>query len=116
MYKANIEYRANEDIYEDGEQFEAVNVWDETLQAETKAKLRELIEAYTYTKWEDVDKEQRNGYDFATEYSTSYLANGANEGEATPSEIEAWKQGKCRLWAINCHILITKVREKKASL
>ncbi len=30
MYKADIEYRANEDIYEDGEQLETVNVWDET--------------------------------------------------------------------------------------
>ena len=57
-----------------------------------------------------------NEYDWCTEYHAGYLANADNEGDASASEIEQWKQGKLKLWAIHCHILVTEVTETKASL
>ncbi len=38
------------------------------------------------------------------------------EGDASESEIESWRKGDTRLWAINCQILVTEVTEKKAVL
>lgn len=116
MYKASIEFRANEDVYKDGENIETDNIWHEDIYADTQSELRNKVLEATYSKREDLDDEQINEYDFATEYHTSYLANADNEGEATAKEIELWKQGKCRLWAINCHILVTEVKESKAVL
>ena len=114
-YKAQIEFSAYEDDYNEGEGA-YVNGWNETLEADTKSELRNKILEATYSKWEDLDDEQINEYDWATEYHTSYLANADNEGDATPREIEAWKKGEMKLYAINCHILVTEVTEKKASL
>ena len=116
MYKANIEFRAYEDIFEDGEQIQCDNVWTEELTAETQAELREKVLEATYSEWEDLDDEQMNEYDFATEYHTSYLAGELNEGKAYPNEVAQWKAGQLRLWAIHCHILVTEVTEKKAVL
>jgi hypothetical protein len=116
MYKAQIEFRAVEDDYNEGESLTVDNVWEETLTADTKSELRNKILEATYSKWADLDDEQINEYDWATEYHTSYLANAENEGSASESEIEAWKKGELKLWAVNCHILVTEVTEKKASL
>lgn len=116
MYAAKIYYEAYQDVYGDGQSFACDNAWTEELLADTPSELRNKVLEATYSKWQDIDDEQMNEYDWCTEYHTSYLANADNQGEATPSEIEAWKQGKLKLWAINCHILVTEVTEKKASL
>lgn len=116
MYKAVIDFRAIEDSYTEGENLNADNSWVQTYTADTKSELRDKILEVTYSEWQYVDKEQINEYDWCTEYHTSYLANADNQGEATPQEIEAWKRGKCRLWSIDCHILVTEVIETKTSL
>lgn len=117
MYKAHIFFDATEDNYQEGEIGGVSNSWDETLTAETTEELKQKILDATYTKnWELVDDEQINEYDHATEYHTSYLANAENEGDASEAEIESWKKGETRLWAIHCHVLVTKVTEEKASL
>jgi hypothetical protein len=115
MYKANIEYIAYEDSYEHGE-LDQVNRWNEIIEADTQSELRNKILEATYSKWEDLDDEQMNEYDWCTEYHTSYLANEDNQGSASESEIEAWKRGELKLYAINCHICVTEVTEKKATL
>jgi len=116
MFRAQIEFMAFEDDWNEGQSLQNDNYWTETLEAETAADLREKVLAATYSKWGELDGEQINEYDHATEYHTSYLADAENEGAATPAQIELWKQGKLRLWAVNCHILVTEVTEKKAAL
>lgn len=116
QYKATIYFEANEDKYDEGQSLAIVNSWDETLLADTQSELRNKILEATYSKWGDLNDEQMNEYDWCTEYQTSYLANEDNEGEATPSEIEQWRKGNIKLYAINCHILVTKVTEEKATL
>lgn len=115
MYKANIYFNAIEDNYEDGEQEENSNSWDETFTAHTQSELRDKVLEATFSKWEDLDDEQISEYDHATEYSTIYLADEHNVTYAKPEQVEAWKRGELRLWAIHCHILVTEVTEKKAS-
>jgi hypothetical protein len=116
MYKANIEFRAFEDSYTEGESLTTDNIWYENITADTKSELRNKVLETTYSKWEYLDDEQINEYEFATEYNTAYMANAENEGEATPSELEAWKLGKCRLWSVHCHIMVTEIIETKADL
>jgi len=116
MYKADIEYRAYEDNFTEGQDFDLVNSWNEVITADTASELRNKVLEATYSKWEDLDDDQMNEYDWCTEYHASYLANADNEGEATKAEIEAWKQGEIKLYAVNCHILVTEVTEQKASL
>lgn len=115
MYKAIIHFDATEDDYEDGEIGGVVNSWEETLTAKTQSELRNKVLGATYSKWEDLDDDQMNEYDWCTEYHTSYLANEDNQGDASESEIEDWRQGKTRLFAITCQILVTEVTEAKAS-
>jgi len=116
MYKAEIEFIAVKDDYENGEELTADNVWYETLTADTQSELRNKILDITYSKWTDLNDEKINEYDWCTEYHTSYLANADNEGNATEREIKQWKQGELELWAINCHICVTEVLERKAEL
>lgn len=116
MYQAKIYYDAVEDNYEEGEIGFVVNSWEDVLQADTQSELRNKVLDATYSKWEDLNDEQLNEYDWCTEYHTSYLANEDNQGDASESEVASWKQGKQKLYAINCHILITEVTEAKASL
>jgi len=116
MYKAEIEFSAYEDTYEDGQALDCDNIWNETITADTQSELRNKILEATYSKWEHLDDDQMNEYDWCTEYHTSYMATADNEGEATEAELELWRRGELRLWAINCHILVTEVTEKKASL
>ena len=115
-YKAEIHFAAIEDDYELGEVNGVVNSWTQTITADTQSELRNEILEATYSKWEDLDDDQMNEYDWCTEYHTSYLANADNEGDASAADIELWKAGKKVLYAINCHILVTEVTEKKASL
>lgn len=118
-YKAQIEFTAYEDDYSEGDSGVMVSSWNEILTAGTQSELRDKILETTYSKWEDVDDDQMNEYDWCTEYHTSYLAylvNADNQGDASESEIADWKKGKQVLCAINCHILVTEVTEKKASL
>lgn len=116
MYKARIHYEAYEDDYEEGQSFDLVSNWGEQIQEETLGELYSRVLEATYSKAGDLDDDQMNEYEDYTEYHTSYLSNGNNEGEATPSEVEAWKQGRLKLYAINCHILVSEVTEKKARL
>lgn len=117
MYRAKIYFEAYEDTYEEGEAVKCDNIWNDTLEANTKEELKtKIVEAVYAPKFEDLDDEQANKYEHATEYSYSYLANADNQGEATKAEIESWKKGFTRLWAINCHIMVTEVTEKKAIL
>lgn len=116
MYKAKIYFEAIEDDYKNGEIGGVVNHWTEQITALTQSGLRNKVLEATYSKWQDLDDEQMNEYGWCTEYHTSYLANEENEGEATQSEIKAWKKGKLQLFAINCHILVTEITEKKGTL
>lgn len=119
MYKAQIEFTAYEDVYEDGEQWQCDNLWNDTLTADTPEHLKELVLDATYSKWEEVNTEQINSYDWCTEYHTSYLAIEDNQMGLTPPstyEIDEWKQGREKLYSIHCHILVTKVTEEKAEL
>ena len=115
MYKAQIEFRAYEDDYEQGE-LDFANSWDETLTAETQSELRDKVLQATYSEWEWLDDEQANEYDWCTEYHTSYLANAENIGDASEQEIRQWKRGKLKLYSVNCHILVTEVTETRATL
>ena len=115
MYKAIIYFDGIEDDYEQGE-LERGASWAETFTAYTKSELLDKVLKATYSKWADMNDEQMNNYGWCTEYHTSYLANAENIGNASESEIEAWKRGELKLWAVNCHILVTEVTEKKASL
>lgn len=114
-YKAQIYFDAYEDDYKEGELNQA-NSWEQTLTADTQSELRNKILEATYSKWEDLSDEQINEYDWCTEYATTYLTNADNEGDASESEIEQWKKGDLKLYAVNCHILVTEVIEKKATL
>lgn len=115
MYKAIIYFDRVEDDYEQGE-LERGTSWTETFTADTKSELRNKVLEATYSKWAYLSDEQINNYDWCTEYHTSYLANAENVGNVSKSEVEQWKLGKLELWAVNCHILVTEVTEKKASL
>jgi hypothetical protein len=115
MYQATIYFDSNEDSYTEGELPNGGANWSETLTADTKEELKEQICEATYSKWEDIEQEDINEYPDATEYWASYLSND-NEGEATKWEVEAWKQGKLRLWAVSCHILVSEVTKRKAVL
>lgn len=116
MYQAVIYYSAYEDDYKNGESLQCDNSWDEKLEADTIEELRNKVLDATYTKWEDLDDDQYNEYKDATEYNTSYLTDELNQGQASAIQVEEWKQGKCRLWAINCHILVSKIEKSKAKL
>lgn len=113
-YQATIHFSAIEDDYEQGEIGGSVNDWIETIEADTTKELKEKVLQATYST--ELDDEQINDYSFATEYATSYLADENNEGDASPKQIEQWKLGKLKLYAINCHILVTEVSSQKASL
>jgi len=117
-YKAQIEFMAYEDDYTEGEGKNVAN-WDETIEADTQSELRNKVLDATYSKWEDLDDEQMNEYDWATEYHTGYPAIVESNGDIMPAstyEIEQFKLGKETLLAVNCHILVTEVTEKKATL
>lgn len=116
MYKAEIEFEACEDNYNNGQSMQCDNTWYETLEANTADELKEKIAEVTYTPWEKINHEDMNDYPNQSEYWTSYLADENNEGDASESDIAEWKQGKCKLWAINCHILVSKTIEEKAVL
>lgn len=114
MYKAVIYFEAEVDDFEQGLTGEYGASWTEEFTTKTKEELRERISYTTNTKWEDIEQEDINDYPNASEYHTSYLTNEDNEGEASAEEVEEWKQGKLKLWAVNCHILVSKVTEAKA--
>jgi gas vesicle protein len=116
MYKATIYSEATEDNYMDSLVGDVVNSWEEVLTADTQSELRNKILEATYTEWKDLNDEQINDYDWCTEYHTSYLTNEDNQGKAYESEVKEWKKGKTKLYAVECHILVTEVTEKKASL
>ena len=116
-YKAVIYFDAIEDNYNDGEIGGIVNSWTETLEAPTTEELKQKIVDATYQEdFTTIDDEQINEYEHATEYHTSYLADDNNQGDASDQQIEQWRAGKLRLWAIRCHILVTKLTEVKAAL
>lgn len=116
MYQATIYFEAYEDDFEDGQSLVCDNSWEQTLTADTQSELRNKVLEATYTKWPDLDDEQMNEYEDATEYQTSYLTNAENYGEASENEILAWKQGNHKLWSVNCHILVSEVIKRKAEL
>lgn len=115
-YQATIFFSAAQDIYNDGESMQIDNEWREVLRADSLEQLRAMVLEITYSKWEDLDDTQINGYKHATEYHTTYMANADNIGSATPPEIADWKRGRTRLWAINCHILVSEIIERKVKL
>lgn len=116
-YQATIYFDTCEDSYAEGELIDGEGTnWDEKITAKTKDELKAKICEVTYCKWEEIEQEDLNDYPHATEYWGGYLANENNEGEATEREIEAWKAGKQRLWAVHCHILVSELTERKATL
>lgn len=116
LYKATIYFDAYEDDFKEGEAMNCDNQWTETLMAKTKAELREKIANATYCDWAkgEIERGDDSDVEAAIEYWAGYTANAENEGEASAAEIEQWKQGKCRLWAIHCQILVSKVTQTKA--
>lgn len=116
MYKATIYFEGYKDDYTEGESTNSDSSWEQELTADTQSELRNKVLEATYSKWSDLDDEQINEYDWCTEYHTGYMANANNEGEASEQELADFAEGKCELWAIHCHILVTEVTEKKASL
>lgn len=116
-YKAMIFFDATEDIYEHGEQPDSPGAsWEETLTAKTKKELKEKIAEVTFNDWKFIEQDDINEYEHATEYWTSYLTTDDNDGKASDSEVALWKQGKLRLWAVHCHILVNEVTKKKVTL
>lgn len=115
-YKASIYFEAYETSYTDGESTNASNWWHTELTANTLAELKDLVLEATYSNWENLDDEQMNDYDFAIEYHANYMANEGNEGEASLGEIAKWRRGELRLWAINCHVLVSEINEMPARL
>jgi len=116
MYKATIYYDVVEDDYNKGEVGDVVNSWTYELKADTQSELRNKILESTYSEWKDLDDEQMNEYDWCTEYHTSYMTDEDNQGVVSDKELELWCKGKKTLYTVNCHILVTEVIEKKASL
>lgn len=115
-YKATIYFDAYVDDYEQGQELQSVNYWTDTIEKDTTEELKKAICEATYSKWDDITYEDINEYPQASEYWTSYLADEDNQGDASASQVEQWKQGKLTLYAINCHILVSEVIEKKAVL
>lgn len=115
-YKATIYHDLVEDKYEEGEVGDIISSWSYTHEADTQSELRNKVLEATYSKWEDLDGEQINEYDWCTEYHTAYMVDKYNDGDVSASEIEKWKRGEIELFSVNCHILVTKVTEEKASL
>lgn len=116
QYKATIHFDAYEDSYEQGE-LDHVNSWTDEIVKDTKGELQQAILDATYQDdFSTVDDEQMNDYDWCTEYHTTYLANEDNQGDASKQEIEQWKKGEIKLYAINCHILVTKITETKSAI
>lgn len=115
MYQAIIYFDSYEDNFTEGETSKCDNFWHEILEAKTKKQLKTLIETYTFSEWKNVTQDNINDYPTKTEYWASYMADADNY-EATESELRLWKQGKLRLWAIHCHILVTELAEKKVLL
>lgn len=116
MYKAIIYYEAELDNYENGVSGNIINEWQEKLTAKTTLELREKVLSATYSIWEDLNDEQINEYKNATEYITSYMADSDNQGEASKHQLEQFKAGSLDLYVIYCHILVSEVIEKKATL
>lgn len=116
MYKAHIYFDATEDNYDMGLIGTTVNSWEETLTAETREELRQKIADSCYSKPEEIYHSDINDYDNATEYWLDYLATEENIGDASNHDIELWKQGKKTLYLVQCHILVSEVTEKKATL
>lgn len=116
MYQAIIHYTTEEDIYSSGCTGKIGTDWTDKLEAATPEELRSIVEDNVYSKREDWGDDQINDYEDATEYWADYLANADNMGEATPTEIENWKQGKQRLWLVSCHILVSQITKQAATL
>lgn len=127
MYKATIYYDVVEDDYEEGEIGEPRRYREEGYTAETTGELRQLVLDATFqNNMDGVDDEQTGDYDLATEYRTTYLADydalypdALYPGvyyKAAPKDIERWKRGDFRLWAVHCHILVSEITETKAVL
>lgn len=115
-YKATIYFDAYEDVYKTGESESCDNAWREIVEAESAGEMRASIEQATYSKWSDIEHEDSNEYPTQSEYWTGYMADADNQGEAYASDVEKWKQGNMRLWAIHCHILVSKITETKVTL
>lgn len=115
-YKAVIYFHANKDNYTAGQALETDNAWSLTIAANTTDELKEQIAEATYSKWDDIFRNDINEYDDASEYWTSYMADADNIGDASQAQIDEWKQDKLELWAVNCHILVSEVTETKAIL
>lgn len=113
MYQAKIYFEAYEDSYTEGETTDCTNSWQDTLTDSDPERLKQKIIDATYTKWEDIEQDDINDHPNQTEYWTSYHANADNVGNASDAQIEQWKAGKCRLWAIHCQILVSKLTEKR---
>lgn len=114
QYKARIDFRQVVDDYEQGE-LDGYMRWETTLTARTSQGLRTLVLAETYSAWEDLDDDQMNDYDWCTEYQTSYQAD--KDGVPPSAEDrELWKAGKLELYAVRCHIFVTRIVESKGKL
>lgn len=119
MLRATIRFSAYEDNYAEGEDTRCVNSWEGTVEASTADELKQLIVASTYQdEWNlaNFDDEQIHEYSDMTEYHTSYLAPEDNVGDASKSQMDEWKQGKLRLWAIHCDILVSEITRTKVVL
>lgn len=117
MFKARILYSMIEDEYERGEIGPVMADWVDTITADTVAQLKtKVMEATHSPNWDDFSDEQINDYEFATEYVTSYLTSVDDYGAVSQDELERWELGKLKLFSVVCHILVSEITEKKATL
>lgn len=115
-YKAVIYSEAFKDDYTKGESDHRDNSWEITLERDTPEELKEAICNETYSLWADIMHDDVNEYDEQSEYWASYMTNKENIGEANEEELSLFRKGKLQLWAVNCHILVSKITESKVIL
>lgn len=108
-YRAKIFVDTVEDSYNDGEG-EAGNSWDETFEKKDLISLLSVIEDYCNAPSRQLQYEDINNYDGATELWWTDLVND-NNYKASPAEISLWKKGQKKLWSAHYHILISKIGE-----
>lgn len=117
-YQAKVMFDVFEDDYKDGEATNSVNWWIETLTAKTTDELKTKIENSTYSKFSDdtIERDEVMDTDEVTAYRASYMTDQDNEDEPTEFQLEQWKQGQLKLYAVNCNIRVSKVIETKVEL
>jgi len=100
---------ATEDNYESGEIGKAQLLMDERVNA--LAAPGDIVQALAKTYGLNPDKNSWAIFDGRIQHQT---LETDNSGEASKSEIEAWKRGRLRLWAVTYDFSVKVISEHKA--